>query len=151
MRMEKMQMEKMRMGKMCKRQKSEKSVLSRFALGLALSWAAAAIAVAEVTEAELERQEGLALEYRWNIDRTPADDAATREALYLRLIEECPETEAAERAHWALSNLYLDDFAEPKENDARKILERFVARYPSSRWLLHVTDRLVWFWGEKRP
>lgn len=142
----------MRMQKMCKTQKSEKSVLLRFVLGLVLSLSAVAeIAAAEIAEAELERQEGLALEYRWNIDRTPADDAAAREALYLRLIEECPETEAAERAHWALSNLYLDDFAEPKENDARKILEQFVARYPSSRWLLHVTDRLVWLWGEKRP
>lgn len=121
-----------------------------WALGLAWSLAAAANA-AEVSEEGLARQEALALEYRWNIDRIPAEDAAAREELYLRLIEECPETEAAERAHWALSNLYLDDFDEPRENDARKILERFVERYPTSRWILHVTDRLAWLWGEKNP
>ncbi|MDR1621231.1 MAG: hypothetical protein LBS00_02525 [Synergistaceae bacterium] len=109
----------------------------------------AATAEAAVSERDLEQQEALALEYRWNIDRTPADDAAARETLYLRLIEECPETEAAERAHWALSNLYLDDFDEPREEDARKILQRFAERYPASRWILHVTDRLAWLWGEK--
>ncbi|MDR1377109.1 MAG: hypothetical protein LBJ22_06330 [Synergistaceae bacterium] len=134
-------MKKMWMGK------TARGLLLGVALGLALNLPAAA----EVTEAERERQEALALEYRWNIDRTPADDAAAREGFYLRLIDECPETEAAERAHWALSNLYLDDFDEPRENDARQILERFVERYPSSRWVLHVTDRLAWFWGEKRP
>ena len=108
-------------------------------------------AVAAVSETELARQEALALEYQWSIDRTPTYDAATREALYLRLIEECPETEAAERAHWALSNLYLDDFDEPREDDARKILERFVKRYASSLWIAHVTDRLAWLWEEKQP
>jgi predicted Zn-dependent protease len=127
--------------------KGTKGLLLGFALGFALNLTAAA----EVTEEERKRQETLALEYRWTIDRTPSDDAAAREALYLRLIDECPETEAAERAHWALSNLYLDDFEEPRESDARKILERFVERYPSSRWVLHVTDRLAWLWGEKRP
>jgi hypothetical protein len=127
--------------------KGTKGLLLGFALGFALNLAAGA----EVTEEERKRQEILALEYRWTIDRTPSDDAAAREALYLRLIDECPETEAAERAHWALSNLYLDDFEEPRESDARKILERFVERYPSSRWVLHVTDRLAWLWEEKRP
>ena len=123
----------MRMQEMCEMKKSKRGVLVKFVLGFTLSLAVVSeTAAAEVTEAELKRQEGLALEYRWNIDRTPADDAAAREALYLRLIEECPETEAAERAHWALS-------------------KQFVARYPSSRWLLHVTDRLAWLWGEKRP
>ena len=132
----------MRMQEMCEMKKSKRGVLVKFVLGFALSLAVVSeTAAAEVTEAELKRQEGLALEYRCNIDRTPAYDAAAREALYLRLIEECPETEAAERAHWALSNLYLDDFDEPKEDNARNILKQFVARYPSSRWLLHVTDR----------
>ena len=142
----------MRMQEMCEMKKGKRGVLVKFVLGFAFSLAVAAeVATAEVTEAELKRQEGLALEYRWNIDRTPTDDAAAREALYLRLIEECPETEAAERAHWALSNLYLDDFDAPKEDNARNILKQFVARYPSSRWLLHVTDRLAWLWGEKHP
>ncbi|MDR2180053.1 MAG: hypothetical protein LBP21_07070 [Synergistaceae bacterium] len=125
--------------------KLKKGVLPGLVLALGLAVTSAA---ADET-AEFQRQEALALEYRWKIDRT--SDPAAREALYLRLIEECPETEAAERAHWTLSNLYLDDFEDPREDDARKILERFVKRYPSSRWLLHVTDRLAWFWGDKRP
>ena len=90
------------------------------------------------------QQEILALEYRLSIDRTPAGDAAERERLFLRLIEECPETEAAEEAHWALSNLYLDDFDEPQEDKAREILESFLKRYPASQWVLHVESRLAW-------
>ena len=134
-------------------QMQKKCEMSKSALPglvLALGFVPALIPAA-VSEADLARQEALALEYRWNIDRAPSSDAATREALFLRLIEECPETEAAERAYWALSNLYLDDFDEPREDDARKILERFVERYASSRWIAHATDRLAWLWGEKRP
>ena len=126
-----------------------KGALLGFILTLGLTGVPAAVAA--VPEAELARQEALALDYQWSISRTPAHDAATREALYLRLIEECPGTEAAERAHWALSNLYLDDFDEPREDAARKILESFVKRYASSLWIAHVTDRLAWLWGEKQP
>ncbi|MDR1649377.1 MAG: hypothetical protein LBR71_03875 [Synergistaceae bacterium] len=76
-----------------------------------------------------------------------AAGAAEKEKLYLRLIDECPETEDAEEAHWALSALYLDEFDEPKEDEARKILERFLARYPSSLWALHAENRLLWLRG----
>jgi outer membrane protein assembly factor BamD (BamD/ComL family) len=78
-----------------------------------------------------------------------AADAAEKEKLYLRLIEECPETEDAEEAYWALSNLYLDGFDEPKEDEARKVLEQFLARYPSSLWAPHVKSRLLWLRGEE--
>jgi hypothetical protein len=98
--------------------------------------------------AEPGQQETLALEYRLSIDRTSADPAE-REKLFLRLIEECPETEAAEEAHWALSNLYLDDFDEPLEDKAREILESFLKRYPASQWVLHVKSRLAWLQGKE--
>jgi hypothetical protein len=111
-----------------------------FSVSFALLFAAAAWA-APVDPA---RQETLALEYQLNLARTPVSDAAAREALYLRLIDECSATEAAEESYWALSNLYLDDFDEPKEDEARKILEKFLSRYPSSQWLPHVKGRLDW-------
>jgi len=105
--------------------------------GLIQAWAA---------PLSLEQQEFLAVDYRFTISRTT--DAAEREALFLRMIEECPDTELAEEAHWALSNLYLDDFDEPKEDKAREILELFLKRYPSSRWAVHVESRLQWLRGE---
>ena len=93
---------------------------------------------------EVERQEILAREYQFQISRTPSNEADEREALYLRLITECPATEAAQEAYWVLSNLYLDDMDEPQEGKAREILERFLERYPSSQWGPHVENRLVW-------
>lgn len=92
------------------------------------------------------RQEFLAVEYRFKISRTAG--AAEREGLYLRMIDECPETELAEESYWALSNLYLDDFDEPKEDKAREILELFLKRYPGSRWAAHAENRLRWLRGE---
>ena len=91
-------------------------------------------------------QNFLALEYRFAISRTT--DVSEREALYLRMMNECPDTETAEESYWALSNLYLDDFDEPKEDKAREILELFLKRYPSSRWGAHVESRLRWLRGE---
>jgi hypothetical protein len=79
-----------------------------------------------------------------------AAGAAEKEKLYLRLIEEHPQTEDAEEAHWALSALYLDGFDEPKEEEARKILEQFLARYPSSLWAPHAENRLLWLRGEEK-
>ncbi|MDR1049265.1 MAG: hypothetical protein LBL51_05870 [Synergistaceae bacterium] len=99
---------------------------------------------------ERERQRRLANALLLNIARLPADAGAEeKETLYLRVIEECPETESAQEVHWALSNLYLDGFGEPREEDAKKILEQFLARYPSSRWAVHVQSRLKWLNGEK--
>jgi len=98
--------------------------------------------------AEPEQQSALALEYLLRLTRTPASDAEAREKIYLGLIDECPVTEAAEEAHWALSNLYLDNFDGPKEDKAREILEKFLERYPSSQWRLHVENRLAYFWGK---
>ena len=95
-----------------------------------------------------DQQEFMAIDYRFMISRTT--DASECEALYLRMIDECPDTELAEEAHWALSNLYLDDFDKPKEDKAGEILELFLKRYPSSRWATHVESRLLWLRGEAR-
>ncbi|MDR1378686.1 MAG: hypothetical protein LBJ36_06490 [Synergistaceae bacterium] len=98
---------------------------------------------------DVVQQDILALEYRLSIDRTSVSDAAERERLFLRLIEECPKTEAAEESYWALSNLYLDDFDEPQEGKAREILESFLKRYPASQWVSHVESRLSWLQGKE--
>jgi len=43
------------------------------------------------------QQDFLAIDYRFAISRTT--DAPEREALYLRMIDECPDTELAEEAY----------------------------------------------------
>ena len=96
---------------------------------------------------ELERQEALASEYLFQLARTPADESGERERFYLLLTEECPDTQAAQEAHWALSNLYLDGFDDPKEDKAQEILKQFLERYPSSQWAEHVKSRLLWLRG----
>ena len=103
---------------------------------------------AEAAPVPLDQQDFLALDYRFAISRTT--DASERETLYLRMMDECPDTETAEESYWALSNLYLDDFDEPKEDKAREVLELFLERYPASRWGAHVEYRLLWLRGEAR-
>jgi hypothetical protein len=93
-------------------------------------------------------EQNLALDIRLTLSRTA--DAAEKEKLWLRLIAECPDTEDAEEAHWALSALYLDEFDEPREDEAQKILEQFLARYPSSPWAPHAESRLLWLRGEEK-
>lgn len=69
-------------------------------------------------------------------------DPEVREAFLRRIIERCPDTEEAEAAHWALADLCLDGFAEPKEEQARNVLEQFLKRYSSSQWATQVRCRL---------
>jgi hypothetical protein len=116
-----------------------------FAIGMLAAALLSGVSPGWGEPAEPERQVPLALEYQLSLSRTPASEAALREKLYLALIDECPVTEAAEEAYWALSNLYLDDFDEPKEDKAQEILEKFLERYPASQWRSHVEDRLAWF------
>ena len=101
---------------------------------------------ADAAPVSRERQDFLATDYRFRISRTA--DASEREALYLRMMEECPDAELTEESYWALSNLYLDDFDNPREDKAREVLELFLRRYPSSRWTSHVESRLRWLRGE---
>ncbi|MDR2529238.1 MAG: hypothetical protein LBD04_09525 [Synergistaceae bacterium] len=96
----------------------------------------------------LEQQEAMAAEYLFRLARMSGDEPEERERLYLGLTEDCPGTEAAQEAHWALSNLYLDGFDDPKEDKAREILEQFLKRYPSSQWVDHVESRLAWLRSE---
>ena len=92
-----------------------------------------------------EQQEFLAIDYRFRVSR--AVDAAERESLYLRIMDECPDTDIAEESYWALSNLYLDDFDESQEDKAAEVLELFLKRYPASWWAPHVEARLIWLRG----
>ncbi len=113
---------------------------------LAMFFFFAASAWAAGSTDELSRQESAALEYQLQLARVPADAAPLRENLYLRVIEECPQTEAAEEALWALANLYLDDFNEPRDAKAQEVLEQFIQKYPTSKWLEHVEGRLLWLY-----
>ena len=116
--------------------------------GLVLYFLCRGVLQASAAPAPADQQEFLALEYRFAISRTA--DASEREALYLRMMDECPDTETAEESYWALSNLYLDDFDVSHEDKAMEILELFLKRYPSSRWTTHVESRLLWLRGEIR-
>ena len=127
----------------------KRRILCRAALGLAMCFLwRADLLQAIAAPAPSDQQDFLAIDYRFRISRTA--DASEREALYLRMMEECPDSETAEESYWALSNLYLDDFDEPKNDKAKEILELFLKRYPSSQWTSHVENRLFWLRGETR-
>ncbi|GHS97060.1 hypothetical protein AGMMS50276_16480 [Synergistales bacterium] len=102
--------------------------------------------------ADYADQKALALSLRFSVSRLPTDSsddvAKEKEALYLRIINECPDTSEAEEAYWELSNLYLDGFDEPKEKEAVAVLERFLKELSDSPWALHVNSRLKWLRGE---
>ena len=57
------------------------------------------------------------------------------EARYLRIIDECPQTEQAQESYWRLSNLYLQAYDPPRNPAATALLERYLAGYPGSTWL----------------
>lgn len=94
-------------------------------------------------ELSLAEQGQRARELRLLLSRLPEDRVQERESLYYEIVKSCPETEAAEEALWALSNLYLDAFPEPREPMAQEVLELFLAHYPDSRWGLQVRSRLI--------
>ena len=94
-------------------------------------------------EPSSEEQKRRALEIRLAISRLSETQVEERESLYHEIVESCPATEEAEEALWALSNLYLDAFPEPKEQAAQEVLELFLDRYPDSAWGLHVRSRLI--------
>ena len=90
-----------------------------------------------------DEQKRRALELRLAISRLSETQVKERESLYQEILESCPATKEAEEALWALSNLYLDAFPEPKEQAAQEVLELFLDRYPDSAWGLHVRSRLI--------
>ena len=134
---------------MIKRHKSGTTYRSAIVLGLTMYFLCrTGLLQALAAPVPSDLQNFLALDYRFAISRTT--DVSEREALYLRMMDECPDAETAEESYWALSNLYLDDFDEPKEDKAREILELFLKRYPSSLWVVHVESRLLWLRGETK-
>lgn len=110
--------------------------------------AGAGRSAAAVSEKARLKQENRALDYQLQLARTAAEDVEERERLYLSLVDECPDTEAAQEALWALANLYLDDFDEPQENRAQEVLEYFVKHYPASAWIVQVENRLIWLYED---
>ena len=76
-------------------------------------------------------------------------DPIEREELLRRIVNQCAGTEEAEAAYWALSDLYLDAFSEPREQDARDILEIFLKRCPESRYAVHAKCRLLALYDAK--
>ncbi|NLL36925.1 MAG: hypothetical protein GX256_05320 [Fretibacterium sp.] len=115
------------------------SILAAIGAGCLLSLVVAAPVPAELPE----EGEWRALELLQQISRTPDSDVEAREELYLTLVRENSDPLAAQEALWALSELYLDDFEEPREDEAREMLELFLERYPSSHWRFQVKSRLV--------
>ena len=103
------------------------------ALAAVSGYAASRVAVAAaVKSADTERT---ALEFQVELNRLGSSgDPIEREELLRKIIEKCGGTEEAEAAYWALADLYLDAFNEPKEKEAREILELFLKRCPDSRW-----------------
>ena len=99
-----------------------------------------------------DEQKRRALELRLAISRLSETQVKERESLYQEILESCPATKEAEEALWALSNLYLDAFPEPKEQAAQEVLELFLDRYPDSAWGLQVRGRLILLYSgmEKR-
>ncbi|GHV33705.1 hypothetical protein FACS1894187_02720 [Synergistales bacterium] len=105
----------------------------------------------------VDEQRALALSLRFSVSHISSDAASEtakeKESLYMRIIEECPDTPEAEEAYWELSDLYLDGFDEPKEKEAKAILERFLKKYDAgelsaSPWVMHVKSRLKWLQDE---
>lgn len=117
-----------------------------FLIFLMVYFIAPAGAYAAVSAEEAARQNNLALDYQLRLSRTVSDAVEERERLYLALVEECPETEAAQEALWSLANLYLDDFDEPQETKAQEVLEYFIKKYPSSPWIFQAENRLLWLY-----
>ncbi|MBM9538543.1 ankyrin repeat domain-containing protein [Desulfobulbus alkaliphilus] len=57
------------------------------------------------------------------------------EKLYLRLMEEAPDTAQAQESYWRLSNMYMRGFSPARNHDAIALLERYLERYPESTLL----------------
>ena len=70
-------------------------------------------------------------------------DPFEREAILLRIIDNCKGTEEAEAAYWDLSDLYLDGFPEEMRKEAAEMLELCLRNYPDTRRSLLVKCRLV--------
>ncbi|MCB2186803.1 MAG: tetratricopeptide repeat protein [Deltaproteobacteria bacterium] len=87
-------------------------------------------------------QEQLALQLFQKLAKTPTDDHEAFHRIYYVIIDRCPDTERAEVAYWRLSNLLLQAYDPPKNEEAVKLLEKFLARYPHSQGVPMIKQRL---------
>jgi len=108
--------------------------------------------LAESSAARLSKpeQEKLALAIFKKLVATPRDEHETFRRLYYQVIQRCPDTARAEVAHWRLSNLLLLAYHPPRNKEAIALLEGFLKRYPGSRGVPHVRQRLVRLYEESK-
>jgi len=95
-----------------------------------------------------EKQETLALEIFQKLAKTPQEDYEAFNRLYHEVIQQCPDTERAEMAYWRLSNLFILAYSPPRRKEAAQLLEQFLDRYPQSKGVPTVKQRLVALYEE---
>lgn len=91
---------------------------------------------------DLSQQRFLAQRLHREIALTKDDQRGRLVELHRRVIEQCPDTEYAQRSYWQLSNLYLHGARQPHWRLAAELLGSFVRRYPQSSLLPRVLGRL---------
>lgn len=90
--------------------------------------------------AEQQRRAAELFERLRQVDRFAYEEI---ERLYLRVINECPDTDEAEEAYFRLSNLYRMGFDPPQYDRLRQLLESFLDRYPDSPGRAEMEERLL--------
>ncbi len=80
-------------------------------------------------------QEALAEELFREIAEHGIEEPEIIEHIYLRIMEEAPDTALAEQAHLFLSNTYAHVCDPPRYLDAIELLENYLLRYPESTLL----------------
>ena len=90
----------------------------------------------------LEQQKKLAVKLFKEIIKTNDYDVETIESLHKEIIARCPDTVQARISHWRLSNLYLVGFDKPDFLAIIELLESFMEKYPDSKLIPQVQNRL---------
>jgi tetratricopeptide (TPR) repeat protein len=103
---------------------------------------------AEKPQLSQEEQEALALKIFQDLAKTPEDKLDVFNHFYREVIEKCPDTERAEISYWRLSNLLILGYEPPRCKEAIDLLEKFLARYPASKGVGHVKNRLLRLYEE---
>lgn len=98
---------------------------------------------AEPEPLPLQAQQQLADELFQQIIGSDRFDYQKIEALYLRVINECPDADQTEEAYFRLSNLYRMGFDPPEYHKLRLLLESFLERFPESEGRVEMSERLL--------